>query len=75
MTNRLSLLVRWRHRLIRSRWQRWWFPVLCCFPYLLSIVWLLQLNQQWIVGVLLAPLGMAAVIAFITWVLARQEFR
>ena len=75
MTSQLPLLVRWRHRLIRSRWQRWWFPSLCALPYLLSIAWLLQLNQQWIVGVLLAPLVMGAVIAAITWVLARQEFR
>ena len=75
MTSQLPLLVRWRHRLIRSRWQRWWFPALCALPYLLSIAWFLQLNQQWIVGVLLAPLAMSAVIAAITWVLARQEFR
>ena len=75
MTSQLPLLVRWRHRMIRSRWQRWWFPSLCALPYLLSIAWLLQLKQQWIVGVLLAPLAMGAVIAAITWVLARQEFR
>ena len=75
MTAPLSLFARLRHRLIRSRWQRWWFPALCAFPYLLSIAWLLQLNQQWIVGVLLAPLAMGAVIAAITWLLANQEFR
>ena len=75
MTSRLPLWVRWRHRLIRSQWQRWWFPALCCLPYLLSIAWLLQLDQHWIVGVLLAPLAMGAVIAAITWLLAWQEFR
>ena len=75
MTSQLPLLVRWRHRLIRSRWKRWWFPSLCTLPYLLSIAWLLQQDQQWIVGVLLAPVAMGAVIAAITWVLARQEFR
>jgi len=75
MTSRLPLLTRCRHRFIRSRWQRWWFPVLCALPYLLSIAWLLQLNQHWIVGVLLSPLAMGALIAVVTWFLAWKEFR
>jgi len=71
----LSWLVRLRHRLIMSRWQRWWFPLLCSLPYILALFWLLLLGLHWIVGVLIAPLFMASVIGLFTWLLARQEFR
>ena len=72
---KLSVKQQLRHRLIRSRWQRWLLPLLCSLPYLASILWLLALQEVWIAQVLLAPLLMAAMLASLTWWLARQEFR
>lgn len=71
----LPLIVRLRHWLITSRWQRWLFPVACCVPYLLCLIWLLTKGLLWIAQVMLAPLLMAAILAGITLWLARLEFR
>ena len=49
-----------RHWLIRSRWKRWLFPVLCAIPYLGSLLWLMGLQQGWIAQVMLTPLLMMA---------------
>lgn len=64
---------RLRHLWIRSRWQRWFFPLVCAIPYGLSLIWLLQRGQLWIAQVLLAPLLMGVAIALLTLVLARCE--
>lgn len=72
---RLSWSTRIRHRLIASRWQRWWFPALCSVPYLVCVVWLLAKGLFWVAQVLLAPLLMGGVMALLTLWLARQEFR
>ena len=64
-----------RHGLIRSRWKRWLFPVVCVIPYVLSLLWLLSLQQGWIAQVMLTPLLMMALLALLTWTLARLEFR
>ena len=64
-----------RHGLIRSRWKRWLFPLLCAIPYLGSLLWLLKLQQGWIAQVMLTPLLMMALLALLTWTLARLEFR
>lgn len=71
----LPWLVRLRHRLILSRWQRWWFPSLCLLPYLLCLVWMLSKGLVWVAQVLLAPLLMGAAMAGLTIWLAQQEFR
>ena len=71
----LSLLIRLRHLLITSRWQRWLFPALCIVPYLAILVWLLSRGLIWVSQVLLAPLLMGAVLALLTLWLARAEFR
>ena len=71
-------LSRWRqlrHVLIRSRWRRWFLPLLCSVPYLTSLFWLLFIGEGWIAQVLLAPLVMAGSIALLSLWLARQEFR
>lgn len=71
-------LSRWRqlrHLLIRSRWRRWLLPLLCSFPYLASLLWLLLIGEAWIAQVLLAPLVMAGLLALLSFWLARQEFR
>ena len=65
--------VQLRHLWIRSQWRRWLFPLLCALPYLLSLLWLVQLGQVWIAQVLLAPLAMGAAIALLTLWLARCE--
>jgi len=75
MTLRLPLAVRLRHLLITSRWQRWLFPVACCVPYLLCLLWLLAKGLVWIAQVMLAPLLMGAILAGLTLWLARLEFR
>ena len=64
-----------RHGLIRSRWKRWLFPMVCSIPYLVSLLWLVCLQQGWIAQVMLAPLLMMALLALLTWTLARLEFR
>ena len=69
----LSWRLRLRHLWIRSRWQRWLFPLVCALPYGLSLIWLLQRGQPWIAQVLLAPLLMGVAIALLTLVLARCE--
>ncbi|MCP9775641.1 hypothetical protein [Cyanobium sp. WAJ14-Wanaka] len=73
--NHLPLPVRLRHRLILSRWQRWWFPSLCLLPYLLCLAWMLSKGLYWVAQVLLAPLLMGALMALLTFWLAEQEFR
>ena len=72
---KFPVFVRLRHLFIISRWQRWLFPVACCVPYLLIVIWLLMRGLVWIAQVLLAPLVMGAVLAGLTLWLARQEFR
>ena len=69
----LPRAVRLRHAWIRSRWQRWLFPVICSLPYGLSLLWLLCRGQLWIAQVLLAPLVMAVAIGLLTWILGRLE--
>ena len=71
----LSILIRLRHLLIISRWQRWLFPALCVIPYLLILFWLLTRGLIWVSQVLLAPLLMGALLALLTIWLARAEFR
>ena len=73
--NHLPLPTRLRHLLITSRWQRWLFPVICVIPYLSILVWLLARGLMWVAQVLLAPLFMGAVLALLTFVLARAEFK
>jgi len=64
-----------RHRWILLRWRRWAWPLLCAIPYLGSIFWLIDQGLLWVAMVLLAPLGMALALIFLTWLLARFEFR
>ena len=64
-----------RHVLIRSRWRRWIVPLICAVPYLASLIWLFTRGQSWIVQVMLSPLVMGAALAFLTFFLARLEFR
>lgn len=71
---RLTIWQQLHHGLIRSRWKRWLLPLLCALPYLASILWLLALGEAWIAQVLLAPLLMAALLALLSFWLARQEF-
>ena len=71
----LSLSTRLRHLLITSRWQRWLFPAVCIFPYICILVWLLARGLFWVAQVLLAPLLMGAVLAFVTLTLAKAEFK
>lgn len=73
--NHLSLQTRLRHLLITSRWQRWLFPVICILPYIGILVWLLTRGLFWVAKVLLAPLLMGVVLAMLTFVLAKAEFR
>ena len=63
------------HLLIRSRWRIWLFPAVCSVPYLSSIVWLVSIDQLWIAQILLAPLLMTFLLAILTLLLARLEFR
>lgn len=63
------------HLLIRSRWRRWLFPVACAVPYISSIIWLVSIDQLWIAQILLAPLVMTFLLAILTFLLARLEFR
>ena len=67
--------VRLRHWFIISRWQKWLFPLVCCIPYAAILGWLLIRGLFWVAQVLLAPLLMGAVLAGLTFFLARQEFR
>lgn len=71
----LPFWIRLRHLLITSRWQRWLFPTVCVVPYLAILIWLLSRGLIWVSQVLLAPLVMGAVLAFLTLVLAKAEFR
>ena len=64
-----------RHWLIRSRWKRWLLPAICVIPYLGSLFWLLALKQGWIAQVMVTPLLMMGLLALLTWILARLEFR
>ena len=63
------------HFLIKLRWKRWLFPFLCSVPYVASILWLIGRGQFWIANILLAPLLMTFLLALITFVLAKLEFR
>ena len=49
--------------------------MVCSIPYLVSLLWLVCLQQGWIAQVMLAPLLMMALLALLTWTLARLEFR
>ena len=72
---KFPLLNRLQYLLIRSRWKKWIFPAICALPYLGSIFWLLSIGQVWIAQILVAPLVMTLLIAFLTFILARLEFR
>lgn len=71
----LTRAQRLRHLWIRSRWRRWLLPFLCSVPYLGSVVWLLLRGQAWIAQIMLAPLLMTGLLALLSLVLARWEFR
>jgi hypothetical protein len=66
---------RLRHFWIRSRWRRWLVPVLCALPYLGALIWLLLRQQAWIAQIMLAPVLMTGLLAALSLVLARMEFR
>ena len=72
---KFSPAQRLRHVLIRSRWRLWLAPSLCAVPYTLSLVWLLQRGQTWIVQIMITPLLMMCLLGLVTWVLACLEFR
>jgi len=71
----MLLLPRLRHFIIISKWQRWLFPTLCIIPYLIILIWLLSCGLVWVAQVLLAPLLMAGLLALLTLLLAKAEFR
>ena len=70
-----SLIQYIRRFLIRSRYKRWILPTLCAIPYLFSYFWLLFRGQAWISNIMLAPLLMGVLLALLTLILARFEFR
>ena len=70
-----SLIQYIRRFLIRSRYKRWILPTLCAIPYLFSYFWLLSRGQAWISNIMLAPLLMGVLLALLTLILARFEFR
>ena len=72
---RFTPAERIRHLWIRSRWRRWLVPLLCAFPYAASLIWLLARQQAWIAQIMLAPLVMTALLALLSLLLARLEFR
>jgi len=71
----LTFGQRLRRLWIRSRWRRWLVPLLCALPYLASLLWLLLRQQAWIAQIMLAPLLMTALLALLSFGLARLEFR
>ena len=71
----MSVRAQLRHWIILSRWQRWLFPVICLMPYVAILFWLLNRGLVWVAQVLLAPVVMGAVLAGMTVLLARSEFR
>jgi hypothetical protein len=71
----LTPAQRLRHLWIRSRWRRWLVPLLCALPYLGALLWLLLRQQAWIAQIMLAPLLMTGLLALLSLVLARLEFR
>ncbi len=71
----LTPVQRVRHLLIRSRWRRWLVPLFCALPYLGALIWLLLRQQAWIAQIMLAPVVMTGLLALLTLVLARVEFR
>ena len=71
----LSFWTRVRHLLIASRWKRWLFPTICIIPYFMILAWLLTRGLIWVSQVLLAPLLMGAILALLTFWLAKAEFR
>ena len=50
-------------------------PFLCALPYAGSLIWLLARQQAWIAQIMLAPLVMTALLALLSLLLARLEFR
>ena len=64
----------WQRVAIRLRWRRWLAPAICAFPYLLSILWLLNYSQAWIAFVMLVPALLMLILGLLTFVLARLEF-
>ena len=65
---------RFRRFVVRSKWQKWLFPLICILPYLLIIFWLISLNLFWIAQIMLAPLIMGIAIAILTFRLALAEY-
>ena len=51
------------------------FPTICIIPYIVILVWLLARGLIWIAQIMLAPLLMGAMLALLTLVLARAEFK
>ena len=72
---RLPIWQRLRHLLTCSGWRGWLFPFLCVLPYLACVFWLVKGGLVWIAAVLVSPLLMAALLALLTFWLAKQEFR
>ena len=64
-----------RRYLIRSRWRIWLAPFVCALPYLGSVGWLFIFSQKWIAFVMLIPFFMIILIASLTFILARIEFK
>ena len=71
----LTPALRLRRLWIRSRWRRWLVPLICALPYGGALLWLLLRQQAWIAQIMLAPLLMTGLLALLTLVLARLEFR
>ena len=64
-----------RHFLIRTHWKRWLIPLVCLFPYIISIIWLIKTGLVWVAQIMLAPLAMGILLAGLTFLLAVIEFR
>ena len=75
MTINLPLPTRLRYFLIKSRYKKWIFPFLCTIPYVSSLIWLSAREQFWIVQIMLAPILMILMILFLSYFLAKIEFR
>lgn len=64
-----------QHHWIRLRIRHWIAPAACALPYLLSMLWLLAKGQGWMAALMLSPVLMMALLGWLTWLLARIEFR